>query len=171
MKKDTSLLVLKVLAAVLAAAGLWLLARRSATPDGYAAVAGALHQARPADVESITLYPLLPDGQGRPARPFQLRGAVAIGPLLGAMQQLQPLPVAADALRPLVEATVVVRLRPALAAAWQLHSRAVIWRLATAAQGEVALRAYSPVVCQSTALNQRVRYLCDSLARRWAATP
>ncbi|OGX83315.1 hypothetical protein BEN49_12535 [Hymenobacter coccineus] len=57
----------------------------------------------------------------------------------------------------------MVRLRPALAGAWHLHSGTVIWRLARAAEGDVALRAFSPVVCQSPALNRQVRQLRDSV--------
>ena len=155
---------LLLLATGLLLALVWWLSSRAATPDAYPAVAGALRQARPADVESITCYPLLPDRRGRPARPFQLRTAAAVAPLLRALQQLQPVIVDQDHFSPLLEATVMVRLRPALATAWHLHSRDIIWRLATAAEGEVALRAYSPVVCKSTVLNRRVRQLRDSLA-------
>lgn len=162
MKESTYALLL--LAAGLVASLIWLLTSRAATPDAYPAVAGALRQARPADVESITCYPLLPDRRGRPARPFQLRTAAAVAPLLRALRQLRPIIVNKQTFDPLVETTVMVRLRPALAAAWHLHSRDIIWRLATAAEGEVALRAYSPVVCQSPALNQRVRQLRDSVA-------
>jgi hypothetical protein len=164
VKKTTYLPVLKLLVAVLAVGGIWLLARRGAAPDSYAAVAGALRQAQPADVEYITLYPLLPDRQGRAARPFQLRTAAAIGPVLAGLQQLRPIEVNKQNFNPLIEATLMVRLTPALAAARQLHSRNIIFRLAIAAQGDVALRAYSEVVCQSTALSQRVRHLRDSLA-------
>jgi hypothetical protein len=171
VKKTTYQTALKLLAAVLAVAGLWLLARRSAAPDPYAAVAGALRQARPADVEYITLYPLLPDRQGRAARPFQLRPAAAIGPLLRGLQQLRPIGINKQTFNPLIETTLMVRLTPELAAAWQLHSRDIIFRLASAAEGDVALRAYSDVVCQSTALNQRVRHVRDSLAGHWAGTP
>lgn len=171
MKKHTYLPALKLLAAALAVAGVWLLARRGATPDPYAAVAGALRQARAADVEYITLYPLLPDRQGRAARPFQLRTAAAIGPLLRGLQQLRPIRVNKQLFNPLIETTLLVRLTPALAASRRLHSRDVIFRLASAAEGDVALRAYSDVVCQSTALSQRVRHVRDSLAGRWPATP
>ncbi|OGX83314.1 hypothetical protein [Hymenobacter coccineus] len=66
MKKRTSALLL--LATALAVGLLWLLTSRAATPDAYPAVAGALRQARPDDVESITCYPLLPDRRGRPGR-------------------------------------------------------------------------------------------------------
>ncbi|GAB3634699.1 hypothetical protein GCM10027422_02890 [Hymenobacter arcticus] len=169
MKKTTYLPAIKLLAAVLAVAAVWVLARRGATPDPYAAVAGALRQARPTDVEYVTLYPLLPDNQGRAARPFQLRTAAAIGPLLAGLRQLRPIKVNKQNFNPLVETTLMVRLTPALAATWQLHSRDVIFRLASAAEGDVALRAYSDVVCQSTALSQRVRHVRDSLAGRWPA--
>ena len=171
MKKTVYLNALKLLAVVLATGGLWLLARRSAAPDPYAAVAGALRQARPADVEYIALYPLLPARQGGAARPFQLRAPAAIGPLLLGLQQLRPIGVDKRTFSPLMETTLMVRLTPALAAVWRLHSRDVIFRLATTAEGSVALRAYSDVVCQSTALNQRVQHVCDSLASHWPATP
>ena len=171
MTKAVYLKALPLLLAGLIGLGLWLFTRRAATPDSYAAVAGALRQARPADVAYITLYPLLPDQLGRPARPFQLRTAAAIGPLLDDFRQIKPLIVNNQTFNPLIQATVMVRLRPELATAWHLHSRDVIWRLATAGGTEVALRAYSPVVCQSPALNQRVRHLCDSLARQWPARP
>ena len=161
MKKSTSALLL--LATALAVGLLWLLTSRAATPDAYPAVAGALRQARPADVESITCYPLLPDRRGRPARPFQLRTAATIAPLLRALRQLRPVTVNKQAFSPLVETTVMVRLRPALADAWHLHSGTIIWRLALAAEGDVALRAFSPVVCQSPALNRQVRQLRDSV--------
>lgn len=162
--------MLRLLAVVLVLGLLWLLTRRAATPDAYPAVAGALRQAQAADVESITLYPLLPDKQGRAARPFQLRTAAAISPLLQDLKQLRPIIVDKQTFNPLIETTLTVRLRPELASAWHLHSRDVIWRLATAAEGEVALRAYSEVVCQSTALNQRVRQVRDSLVNRWPTT-
>ncbi|AMR26650.1 hypothetical protein A0257_05710 [Hymenobacter psoromatis] len=142
---------------------IWLFTSWAATPDAYPDVAGALRQARPADVESITCYPLLPDRRGRPARPFQLRTAAAIAPLLRALRQMRPVIVDKQTFNPLIETTVMVRLRPELASAWHLHSRAIIWRLALAAEGDVALRAYSSVVCQSTALNRRVRQLRDSV--------
>ncbi|RZK53082.1 MAG: hypothetical protein EOO59_12865 [Hymenobacter sp.] len=151
---------------MLAAAGFWLLVRHRAAPDPYAAVAAALRQARPADVASITLYPLLPDKQGRPARPFELRTAAAIGPVLRGLQQLRPIRVNKQTFNPFIEATLMVRLSPELAAARQLHSHNVIFRLASAAEGDVALRAYSEVVCQSTALSQRVRHLRDSVDSR-----
>ena len=154
---------LLLLATGLLLALVWWLTSRAATPDAYPDVAGALRQARPADVESITCYPLLPDRRGRAARPFQLRTAAAVAPLLRALQQLRPVIVDKQTFNPLIETTVMVRLRPALAAAWHLHSRDIIWRLALAAEGDVALRAYSPVVCQSTALNQQVRQLRDSV--------
>ena len=161
MKEKTYALL--VLATALVVGLAWWLTSRAATPDAYPDVAGALGQARPADVESITCYPLLPDRRGRPARPFQLRTAAAIAPLLRALRQLRPVIVDKQAFNPLIETTVMVRLRPALAAAWHLHSRDIIWRLALAAEGDVALRAYSQVVCQSTALNQQVRQLRDSV--------
>lgn len=170
VKKDTYLRALLLLAAGLLVGLLWLLTRRAATPDAYPDVAGALQQAQAADVESITLYPLLPDARGGAARPFQLRTAADRAAVLRGLKQLRPLVVDKATFSPFLETTLVVRLRPELAAAWHLHSRAVIWRLATAAEGEVALRAYSEVVCQSTALNQRVRYLRDSLARHWPAS-
>ena len=165
MLNETYRRALPLLAAGLVAAGLWLLTRRAATPDAYPVVAEALRHARPADVESLTLYPLRPDKWGGPARPFQLRTAAAIGPLLRDLRQLRPVRVSQPAFSPLLEATLVVRLGPAFAAAWHLHSRDVVLRLATSAEGEVALRAYSPVICQSTALNRHVRAVRDSLAR------
>jgi hypothetical protein len=171
VRKDTYLTALKLLLAGLAVGALWLLARRGAAPDTYAAVAGALRQARPADIERITFYPLLPDQQGRAARPFQLRTAGAISPLLQSLKQLRPIIVNKQTFSPLIETTLMVRLTPGLASAWHLHSRDVILRLATANEGEVALRAYSQVVCQSTALNQRVRQVRDSVASHWLAKP
>lgn len=164
MQKRYYLEALGLLPAVLVAGAIWLWARRAATPDAYPAVAGALGQAQPADVQSITVYPLQPGPLGGDARPFQLRTAAAVAPLLRGLRQLRPVAPSRPAPGPLLEATVVVRLRPALAAAWHLHSRDVILRLATLGGREVALRAHSPVVCQSTALNQQVRHLRDSLA-------
>ncbi|WP_223649139.1 hypothetical protein [Hymenobacter psoromatis] len=155
--------VLLVLATALVVGLIWLLTSRAATPDAYPDVAGALSQARPADVESITCYPLLPDRRGRPARPFQLRTAATVAPLLRALRQMRPVIVDKQTFNPLIETTVMVRLRPELAAAWHLHSRDIIWRLALAAEGDVALRAFSQVVCQSPALNRQVRQLRDSV--------
>lgn len=168
MKKTTYLNILKVLGVGLVVAALWLLTRRAATPDTFAAVTGALRQARPADVESITLYPLLPDRRGRAARPFQLRTPAEISSLLPALRQLRPITVNKQTFDPFMQTTLTVRLTPQLAAAWHLHSRDIIWRLASAAEGDVALRAYSDVICQSTALNQRVEFLRDSLDSHWA---
>ncbi|TFZ65108.1 hypothetical protein E4631_16315 [Hymenobacter sp. UV11] len=169
MKKTTYSNVLKVLATGLVVAALWLLTRRAATPDTFAAVTGALRQAQPADVESITLYPLLPDKQGGAARPFQLSTPAEISSLLRALEQLRPIAVNKQTFDPFMQTTLTVRLTPQLAEAWHLHSRDVIWRLASAAEGAVALRAYSDTICQSTALNQRVEFLRDSLASHWAA--
>ncbi|TDN37896.1 hypothetical protein A8B98_01150 [Hymenobacter sp. UV11] len=160
---------MKVLATGLVVAALWLLTRRAATPDTFAAVTGALRQAQPADVESITLYPLLPDKQGGAARPFQLSTPAEISSLLRALEQLRPIAVNKQTFDPFMQTTLTVRLTPQLAEAWHLHSRDVIWRLASAAEGAVALRAYSDTICQSTALNQRVEFLRDSLASHWAA--
>ena len=164
VKKNVYLDVLKLLPAVLVAGAIWLWVRQAATPDAYPAVAAALRQARPADLQSITVYPLLPGPLGGDARPFQLRTATALAPLLRSLQQLRPVALGPQAPTPLLEATVVVRLRPALAAACHLHSRDIIWRLATVGAQPVALRAHSPVVCQSAALSQQVRHLRDSLA-------
>ncbi|NML64985.1 hypothetical protein HHL22_07175 [Hymenobacter sp. RP-2-7] len=164
MKKTVYLDVLKLLPAVLVAGAIWLWVRQAATPDAYPAVAAALRQARPADLQSITVYPLLPGPLGGDVRPFQLRTMAALAPLLRALQQLRPVAISQAAPQPLLEATVVVRLQPALAAAWHLHSRDIIWRLATVGAQPVALRAHSSVVCQSAALSRQVRHLRDSLA-------
>jgi hypothetical protein len=151
--------ILWVLCAIVAAGIGWLLVRKGATPNGRVAVEQALHQAKLADVESITVYPLLP-GQ---SRPFQVRTPAALRTLLPALQQLRAITIA-PAFEPLLEATLVVRLRPELAAAQHLHTRTITFRLATSADGEVAQLAQTNYFYRAATLSQRVWQLRDSLA-------
>lgn len=154
----------KWLPAVLVAALLWGLLRRAATPDPPAAVLGALHQATPAQLTSITVYPLLPGRRGEAPRPFQLRGPAAVRPLLPGLRQLRILAVDTATFRPLLEATVVIRLTADLADAWHLRGRDVVLRLAATPTQQVALRAQSRVVYASPTLSRRVQQVRDSLA-------
>jgi hypothetical protein len=153
--------ILWVLCALVATGIGWLLVRKGATPNGRVAVEQALHQATLADVESITVYPLLP-GQ---SRPFQVRAPAALRTLLPALQHLRAITIA-PAFEPLLEATLVVRLRPELAASHHLHTRTITFRLATSADGEVAQLAQTNYFYQAAALSQRVWQLRDSLATR-----
>lgn len=147
----------------------WLLVRKGAVPNGRAAVENALRQATPADVESITLYPLIP-GQGpAPARPFQVRAPAQLRVLVPALQQLRPIKVAAVAggtFQPLLEATLVVRLAAQPAEDWHLHSRSIIFRLASTPAGEVAQLAQTNYFYQSATLSYQLGRLRDSLAHR-----
>ena len=152
--------LLWVLCVLVAASLGWLLVRRGATPNGRAAVERALHQLTPPDVESLTVYPL---GAGA-GRPFQVRGAARLRRLVPALRQLRP--VAADAGPVLLDATLVVRLAAAPAEAWQLHSRSLVFRLATSGQGEVAQLAQTTYYYRAAALSQQLRLLRDSLARQ-----
>lgn len=150
---------------VLATALGWLLVRRGATPNGPAAVEKALREVQLADVESMTVYPLVA-GAG-PARPFQVRRASQLGPLVPALRQLRPVAAGAGrTFQPLLEATLVVRLAAAPAEAWQLHSRNLVFRLATSAQGEVAQLAQTNNFYHAAALSQRLQLLRDSLTSR-----
>jgi hypothetical protein len=161
VKKGISPDLLWILCAVVAAGLGWLLVRRGATPNGRVAVEKVLREVQLADVESVTVYPLVA-GAG-PARPFQVRGASRLRPLVPALRQLRP--VAADsssAFQPLLEATLVVRLAAAPAEAWHLHSRNLVFRLATSAQGEVAQLAQTNNFYYAAALGQRLRLLGDS---------
>jgi hypothetical protein len=117
------------IACVVVAAGLgWLLVRRGATPNGRVAVEQVLREVKLADVESLTVYPLVA-GAG-PARPFQVRQASQLRRLVPALRQLRPMAAStSDTLRSLLEATLVVRLAAAPAEAWQLHSRNLVFRL------------------------------------------
>jgi len=153
--------VLWVLCTLVAAGIGWLLVRKGAVPNGRAAVEQALHHAQLADVESITLYPLLP-GQGRPV---QVRAPAVLGTLLPALQQLRAVAVAPAGV-PLLEATLAVRLRPALAEAQHLHSRTITFRLAASAEGEVAQLAQTTYYYHAEALGRRLWQLRDSLAGR-----
>lgn len=151
-------------ACVVVAAGLgWLLVRRGATPNGRAAVEQVLREMKPADVESLTVYPL---GAGAgPARPFQVRQARQLRLLVPALRQLRPMAAStSDTLWSLLEATVVVRLAAAPAEAWQLHSRSLTFRLATSTGGEVAQLAQTNHFYYATALSQQLQLLRDSLA-------
>jgi hypothetical protein len=151
---------------VVAAAIGWLLVRRGATPNGRAAVEQALRQAKPADVESITVYPLVP-GQGPGAtRPFQVREPAQLRQLLPALQQMRLVTSAGSTFQPLLEATMVVRLAAQPAEAWQLHSRNIVFRLATSSEGEVAQLAQTNYFYQSAALSRQLGRLRDSLAHR-----
>jgi hypothetical protein len=153
--------LLWVLCALVATGIGWLLVRKGAVPNGRVAVEQALRHATLADLEDLTVYPLLA-GQGRP---FQVRSPAALGTLLPALQQLRAVPVT-PGFEPLLEATVVVRLRPALAEAQHLNSRSITFRLATAAQGEVAQLAQTNTFYQAAALSRRIWQLGDSLAAR-----
>jgi hypothetical protein len=153
--------IIWVLCAIVAAGIGWLLVRKGATPNGRVAVEQALHRAKLSDVESITVFPLLA-GQ---SRPFQVQGPAALRRLLPALQQLQAIPIA-PAFEPLLEATLVVRLQPELAAAQHLHSRTITFRLASSAEGEVVQLAQTNYFYRSAALSQRIWQLRDSLAAR-----
>jgi hypothetical protein len=138
----------------------WLLARHALTADSRLAVENALQLARPADIETITVFPLSPG----PPRPFQLRTAAGIALLLPALRQLQvtdadPNTLAAE---PLV--TLNVRLTAPAQAAWHLRHRELIFRLASSRRGDIAQRAASQVVYQCPALGRQVRHLRDSIA-------
>ena len=150
-----------MLCAIVAAGIGWLLVRKGAIPNSRAAVEQALHHAKLADVESITVYPLLP-GQ---SRPFQVSAPAVLRTLLPALQQLRAIPIA-PAFEPLLEATLVVRLQPELAEAQHLHSRTITFRLASSATGEVAQLAQTNTFYQAAALSRRVWQLRDSLAIR-----
>ncbi|GAA4504893.1 hypothetical protein GCM10023172_31930 [Hymenobacter ginsengisoli] len=148
-----------MLCAVIATGIGWLLVRKGATPNGHVAVEQALHRAQLSDVESITVYPLLA-GQ---TRPFQVRAPALLRTLLLTLQQLRPV-VVTPAFEPLLEATLEVRLRPELAAAQHLHSRTIMLRLSTSADGEVAQLAQTNYFYHAAALGQRIWQLRDSLA-------
>jgi hypothetical protein len=156
--------LLWVLAAVVAAGLGWLLVRRGATPNGRAAVEHALREVQPADVESLTVYPLVA-GAG-PARPFQVREAARLRRLVPALRQLRPVAAGAAAFQPLLDATLVVRLAAAPAEAWHLRSRTLVFRLATSGQGPVAQLAQTNYFYHATALSQGLWQLRDSLSRR-----
>ena len=164
MKKAFYPELLWVLCALVAAGIGWLLVRRGATPNDRASVEKALREVQPADVESLTVYPLVA-GAG-PTRPYQVREAARLRRLVPALRQLRPV-AAGDsaAFQPLLEATLVVRLAAAPAEAWQLHSRTLVFRLATSGQGEVAQLAQTNYFYHATALSQGLWQLRDSLAR------
>lgn len=140
----------------------WLLARHAFTADGRLAVENALQLARPADIETITVFPLSPG----PPRPFQLRTAASIAPLLPALRQLHPLPASVNRhlLAPEPLATLNVRLTAPAQAAWHLRHRELIFRLASSSQGDIAQRAATQVTYQCAALGRQVRHLRDSIA-------
>ena len=166
MKKLVNLDVLWVACVVVATAIGWLLVRKGAVPNERAAVENALRQVQPADLESITVYPLV-GGQGpAPGRPFQVRAPAQLRTLLPALKQLRPISGASPAFEPLLEATLVVRLLARPAEAWHLHSRNLIFRLASSNQGEVAQLPQTNFFYQAAALSQRLGQLRDSLARR-----
>lgn len=150
-----------MLCAVVATGIGWLLVRKGATPNGHIAVEQALRHAQLSDVESITVYPLLA-GQ---SRPFQVRAPGVLRTLLPALRQLRPVAMA-PAFEPLLEATLEVRLQPELAAAQHLHSRTIMFRLASSADGEVAQLAQTNYFYHAAALGQRIWQLRDSLAVR-----
>lgn len=149
--------LLWVLCALVAAGIGWLLVRKGAVPNGRVAVEQALRHATLADVEDLTVYPLLA-GQ---SRPFQVRGPA----LLPLLQRLRAVPVT-PGFEPLLEATLVVRLRPALAEAQHLNSRTITFRLAASAQGEVVQLAQTNAFYQAADLGRRLEQLRDSLAAR-----
>jgi hypothetical protein len=138
----------------------WVLARNAATTDSRLAVENALQLARPADIETITVFPLSPG----PPRPFQLRTAASIAPLLPALRQLKATDADPDLLGIEPLATLNVRLTAPAQATWHLRHRELIFRLASSIQGDIAQRAASQVVYQCPALGQQVRYLRDSIA-------
>jgi hypothetical protein len=152
--------LLWVLGALLATGLGWLLVRKGAVPNGRAAVEQALRRATPADVESLTVYPLLP-GQ---SRPFEVRGP-ALRPLLPALRQLRAVALA-PGFEPLLEATLVLRLRPALAEAQHLRSRSITFRLASSGEGEVVQLAQTNYFYYAAVLGPRIWRLRDSLAAR-----
>ena len=139
----------------------WLLVRRGATPNDRVAVEKVLREMTLADVESVTVYPLVA-GAG-PTRPFQMRQASQLRPLVPALRQLRPV-ATSNTFQPLLEATLVVRLAAAPAEAWHLHSRNLTFRLATSAQGEVAQLAQTNDFYYAAALSQRLQALRDSLS-------
>ena len=149
------------------AAGLlgWALVHRGAVPNERAAVEDALHHVRLADLERITVYPLLPAAGERSARPYQLHAPAQLRAVLPALRQLRPLALPPGP-PPLLDATVEVRLAAAPAAAWHLHSRAIIFRLATAPAGEVAQLAQTNTFYQAVALHRVLAHLRDSLIHR-----
>ena len=149
--------LLWVLSALLATGLGWLLVRKGAVPNGRAAVEQALRRATPADVESLTVYPLLP-GQ---SRPFEVRGPA----LRPALRQLRAVPLA-PGFEPLLEATLVLRLRPALAEAQHLRSRSITFRLASSGRGEVVQLAQTNYFYYAAVLGPRIWRLRDSLAAR-----
>ncbi len=158
--------LLWVLVAVVATGLGWLLVRKAAIPDGRVAVENALRHATPADIESLTVYPLVA-GQGpQAARPFQVRTPGQLRALLPVLQQLRRLKVDTATFQPLLEATLVVRLAAAPAEAWHLHNRSFVFRLAASGEGEVVQLAQTNYFYQATALSQQLTQLRDSLARR-----
>jgi hypothetical protein len=63
---------------VVVAAGLgWLLVRRGATPNGRVAVEKVLREMKLADVESVTVYPLMAGPGPAPGQPAAAAGARA----------------------------------------------------------------------------------------------
>ncbi|RZK62042.1 MAG: hypothetical protein EOO59_03585 [Hymenobacter sp.] len=158
--------LLWLLGLVLAAGLGWLLVRRGATPDSRIAIEAALRQARPADVESLTVYPLLMGRGAQGARPFQVRAVGPLRALLPALQQLRSVPVGRAAFQPLLEATLVLRLAAGSAPARHLHSRSIVFRLAAASQGEVVQLAQTNYFYQATELSRQLTQLRDSLPQR-----
>ena len=158
--------LLWLLGAVLAGSLGWLLVHRQAAPDSRAAIEAALRQARPADVESLTVYPLLAGPGPGAARPFQVRAPGQLRALLPALRQLRPVPVDSATFQPLLEATLVLRLAAHSAAAGHLHNPNVVFRLATSGAGEVMQLAQTNSFYQASALSRQLAQLRDSLARR-----
>ncbi|MGI4762405.1 MAG: hypothetical protein ACRYF0_16970 [Janthinobacterium lividum] len=153
--------LLWVLCALVATGIGWLLVRKGAVPNGRVAVEQALRHATLTDIEDLTVYPLL----AGESRPFQVRSPAALRPLLPTLQQLRAVPVT-PGFEPLLEATLVLRLRPALADAQHLNSRTITFRLASSAQGEVMQLAQTNFFYHAAALSQRIGLLRDSLAAR-----
>ena len=139
----------------------WLLVAKGAVPNGRAEVEQALRRATPADVESIAVYPLLPGH----SRPFEVRAPAALRSVLPSLQPLRAVAVG-PGFEPLLEATLVVRLRPALAEAQHLRSRTITFRLASSGQGEVVQLAQTNYFYHAAALGRRLWQLGDSLAAR-----
>ena len=146
------------------AAGLvgWALVHHGAVPNERAAVELALQQVRLADLESITVYPLLPGPGAQPARPYQVHTPAQLRAVLPALRQLRSLPLPTGP-PPLLDATLEVRLAAAPAAAWHLHSRAITFRLAMVPTGEVAQLAQTNTFYEATALHRALAQLRDSL--------
>ncbi|MGI4864972.1 MAG: hypothetical protein ACRYFZ_13690 [Janthinobacterium lividum] len=158
--------LLWVLGVVLATGLGWLLVREKSIPDSRASVENALRHATPADVESLTVYPLVAGRGPQGSRPFQVSAPGQLRALLPALQQLRRLRVDTATFQPLLEATLVVRLAAGPAETWHLHNRSFVFRLAASSEGEVAQLAQTNYFYEATALSRQLTQLRDSLAQR-----